>query len=622
MSQPVRRGWGVGVVAALLAGSAAVGGTSLADGTLRPVSLGPDGGSTVAIAVHPNLVVAGTGDDQAPELFPEAMNVWASTDDGKSWRPATRRQRATLDLPSADGSVPDPHQRGVRYRIGINRTTRSPTLEVSIDGGRRYTVRSRRALRDMSVQTLSALETRRTTLLVGAAGSSDEFGATPQGVRRSTDGGYRWVQASGISGYVYRFTADPSHPRVVYAVSLVAPGRSGLFKSVDGGASWRRVGRGLPYVLDGATEPTLAITRQSSRRMIVASSFGVYRSLDGGVNWRRTLDQVGNDVAIDPRHPNVVYAATWIGVYRSADGGRSWRLTNRGIHAGSVNDLAVAGMPAHVAAAGFLGRWAVVNSDDSGAHWMHRSPSKVFLPGALVIDPTNRANIMIVADEGLLKSVDAGRSWHRSGPADLFPTRLVADRVTGRLIVHDIESSRIVTSDDFGAHWTVRGTLPTDGGDVVAANGTIYSWTDYSDKALWRSFDSGQHWTRTAPLGGSSGTVAVAPSNPRVVYATMMRESDFHDFLLRSSDGGTTWHVTAPLTGPFLQTITVDQADPNHLYGAFRWSGLWESSDAGGTWTRLTSAPKTIAKIVQNRDDPSALFLATDQEGVWSVRLR
>src|SRR5262245_22624744 len=136
------------------------------------------------------------------------------------------------------------------------------------------------------------------------------------------------------------FAVNPRSPQVVYAGT-----GSGVFKSTDGGASWRATNAGLTerYVMD------LAIDQHHAAVLYAATSSGVFKSTNGARSWGETsLSELGTvALALHPRNSRVLYAGTEEGVYKSSDAGARWRKVTTDPHARRV--FAIALDPQHPA---------------------------------------------------------------------------------------------------------------------------------------------------------------------------------------------------------------------------------------------------------------------------------
>lgn len=164
-----------------------------------------------------------------------------------------------------------------------------------------------------------------------------------RGVYRSTDGGVTWKRILFVSpsSGASEIAMDPTNPRILYAtfwdsqrtpwlIRSGGPG-SGIWKSIDGGDTWAQLKTGLPALMGRIG---LAIAPAAPSRvyaLIEADSGGLYRSDDGGASWRRTT---GNrallarpwyfmNITVDPKNSDVIYAPGF-GFLRSTDGGATF----------------------------------------------------------------------------------------------------------------------------------------------------------------------------------------------------------------------------------------------------------------------------------------------------------
>src|SRR5438876_634583 len=186
--------------------------------------------------------------------------------------------------------------------------------------------------------------------VTAVAGHADQpltfyFGGTGGGVWKTTDGGRTWEKVlfrSDSAGAV-DLAMDPVNPRILYAsiwqarrgpsyMSSGGPG-SGLFKSSDGGDTWKEITRneGLPKGTIGKIGVTVSANHDRIWAIVEADSGGVFRSDDGGDTWRRTNEERNlrqrawyySHIHADPKDPETVYVLN-TGMYRSVDGGRTF----------------------------------------------------------------------------------------------------------------------------------------------------------------------------------------------------------------------------------------------------------------------------------------------------------
>src|ERR1022692_2734748 len=159
------------------------------------------------------------------------------------------------------------------------------------------------------------------------------FGGVGGGIWKTTDGGGTWLPVSDgqlKTSSVGAIAVADSDPNVVYAgmgescVRGNASNGDGVYKSVDGGKTWRNVG-----LEDSQTIGAVRVHPKNPDIVYVAAlghlwgpneMRGVYRTTDGGVTWKQVLKRSGIagsngagavDIAMDPGNPRVLYAAMW-----------------------------------------------------------------------------------------------------------------------------------------------------------------------------------------------------------------------------------------------------------------------------------------------------------------------
>ncbi len=159
-----------------------------------------------------------------------------------------------------------------------------------------------------------------------------------EGLFRSTDGGTTWKM---LEPYGARAIAiDPHQPSTLY---VGGAGASPVSKSLDGGATWADVSRGL----DGLDVKCMALNPIDTSVIYVGcADKGVYRSTDAGASWGRISTGLSKGtpraIAIDPAKPTILYAAIdRAGVFESGDGGNTWRPAGEGLDTQTVRALVI-----------------------------------------------------------------------------------------------------------------------------------------------------------------------------------------------------------------------------------------------------------------------------------------
>jgi photosystem II stability/assembly factor-like uncharacterized protein len=236
---------------------------------------------------------------------------------------------------------------------GVWKTTNAGTTWTSLfDGQASY-----------SVGALALDPSAPSTLWVGTGEAVDGrhvgFG---DGIYRSRDGGKHWENLGlAASEHIARIIVHPHNSDVVF-VAAKGPlwssgGDRGLFKTTDGGKHWRNVLSAGPWtgVNDVVMHPDkpdvlIATTHQRARTVAALLNGGpetaIYKSTDGGETWRELsaglpqedMGRIG--LAVSPQNPDVFYATIELahrkgGFYRSADGGETWEKRNDYISGGT-----------------------------------------------------------------------------------------------------------------------------------------------------------------------------------------------------------------------------------------------------------------------------------------------
>lgn len=295
--------------------------------------------------------VGATGVRSQPNVFYIGVNnggVWKTNDYGRTWKPIFDSQ-PTGSIGDIAVSQSNPNVIYAASGEGLQR----PDLSVgdgvykSTDGGASWRNMGLRDAQQLASIIVDPSDPNR--IFVAALGHP--YGANPErGVYRSLDGGETWqrILYKDENTGAIQVAFDPKDPQTIYADMWAArqgpwengawtgPG-SGLFKSTDGGATWRQLTKGLPTFAQGLGRIGIGIAA-SNPKIIYATveadreSAGIYRSEDSGESWRRLTGDGrlwgrGSDFAEvrpHPQDPETVYVAN-TGTYVSTDGGKTFR---------------------------------------------------------------------------------------------------------------------------------------------------------------------------------------------------------------------------------------------------------------------------------------------------------
>ena len=348
--------------------------------------------------------VGAVGVPQQPNVFYIGVNnggVWKTTDYGRTWFPIFD------DQPT--GSIGDvvvaPSNPNVLY-VASGEGLQRPDLSVgdgmykSSDGGKTWT---HIGLKDGQQIGGLAIDPKNENR-VFAAVLGHPYGPNPErGVYRTTDGGKNWEQVlyKDENTGAIQVTIDPVNSDIIYAdmwAGRQGPWEngawdgpeSGLFKSTDGGKTWKKLTNGLPTPAQGLGRIGFCIAPTDPNRLYATvdagKQGGIYRSDDAGESWKRIQTDErywgrGSDFAevkVDPKNKDIVYSANVV-TWKSTDGGMSWK-SFRGAPGG----------------------------DDYHRIW---------------INPNNTDIILIASDQGAIITVNGGQtfsSWYNQATAQFY----------------------------------------------------------------------------------------------------------------------------------------------------------------------------------------------------------
>ncbi len=502
-----------------------------------------------------------------------------------------------------------------------------------------------------------------------------------RGLYKSTDGGETWNKIFYIDDKTgcADLLIDPTNPDILFAsmwqfrrqpFSFNSGGKtSGLYKSVDGGKTWKEITNGLPPKPFGRIAMTLAPSDPKQMVAIVESEkTGLYISSDGGESWKNqgaTMNTVArpfyfSSIVIDPKDPKRVYRPAFQFAY-SSDGGYSFtEASNDGgwIHS-DMHALWINPSNTNVMYVGTDG--GIYVSIDKGITWQfnHSLPVGQFYHVAFDLkEPYNVYGGL--QDNGSWTSPSAApggvgnANWVRCGGGDGFWT--VPD-VDGKTVYSEYQGGNMnrvdlvtaksefiqpqKTSKEEKLRWNWNTPIVTGAKNPK----NLYVGAQY----LYKSTDQGRNWKRISPdlttndkkkqeqeeSGGLSADNTSAENHCTIFT---IAESSLDENLIfagtddgnlqYSPDAGTTWTNVAiniakcgVAKGAWVSSIQPSQFDKNtvyvtfenHMYGDHN-TYLTKTTDLGKTWTRLNSTEFTgfAHKIKEDIENKNLLFLGTE----------
>ena len=641
------------------------------DSILRWRNIGPyRGGRTRAVCGVPSQ----------PNVFymaPVNGGVFKSIDYGRTWQPIFDDQ-PTASVGAIAVATSDPNVIYVGSGEGLHR----PDLSVgdgvykSTDAGKTWT---HLGLRDgQQIPQLAVDPKNADRVFVAVAGHP--YGPNEErGIYRSIDGGKTFekvlyrdenIGASDVQ-------IDPSNPEIVYAAlweSREGPWENGvfngngggIFKSVDGGKTWRQLTKGLP---DNIVQANLAIAPSAPKTLFAAvktkTIAKLYRSDDGGETWRGTTDDPrpglgigGGDLPVvrfDPKNPQIVYSASIV-CWKSTDGGKTWD--------------------------GWRG---APGGDDYQNVW---------------INPNNPDIVLLGVDQGAIVTVNGGKSWsswYNQPTAQLyhvsadnsFPYRLYSGQQEsgsvgiksrgddGAITFRDwrpvaAEEYGYVVADPLDPDIIIGGKLTrfdrrtgqaqnilpvpvqTEDFRMIRTEPVVFSPLDpnllfFAGNTLWQTRDRGDHWEKISPdlsrpnyelpvsIGKYKEDATKQAHRRGVIYTVAPSPVDANRIWCGTDDGlihlttdaGKTWSNVTPPSISAWQKISLIEAghfDKNTAYAAvntLRMDDLrphiFATHDSGKTWTEIVNGIPAGQIINAVREDPQrkGLLFAAAEKGVY-----
>jgi photosystem II stability/assembly factor-like uncharacterized protein len=403
-----------------------------------------------------------------------------------------------------------------------------------------------------------------------------------------------------------------------------APGY-GVFKSTDGGKTWRHLGlektEEIAAIVIHPRDPEIVYVAAPGHLWGRNPERGVYKTSDGGRTWQHVLyvdDMSGaSDLVMDPRNPNVLYASTWqrmrsgglqvreagpgSRIYKSVDGGTTWTRLTKGLPDEPLSKISLtisqktpnllyalimSGEPSEARAGGGTrtsNSGGTFRSDDGGATWRRVNP---MLPSRtyytqIKIDPRDDRRLWFI-DLELWRSDDSGVNWVKHN------MKHVHFDLHG-LWIDPRDSNRLVLGGDGGAHFSVDGgarwvqaVLPLGQFYEVSVDDLEPYWVygGMQDTASWvgpsRTYDNegitDYDWFKLRSVGDGMA-VYPHPRDPNRIYIGQNNGNTSHLDLrtwtrteLQPTQEMATELGLPPLRWDWTPPILVSSTDPDMIY--------------------------------------------------------
>jgi len=627
--------------------------------------------------------------------------VWRTGDGGQSWTPLTDFMPTTaIGALAIDPGDPDVIYAGTgesnyanhsRYGLGLLRSTDGgdtwQQLAANVFSGRCF---SNIVVDHANPDIVYASITRAGGFpeLVAAKGHPGATGDL--GVFKSLDQGVTWTRLTGIPNLSTTSLAmDPANSSILYAGvgRIFGASGNGVYRSTNGGATWTLLGGGLPSgssvgritVAVAPSNPNRVyalLTNPSSSFGSGASTLGGYRSNNGGATWvnvspgsiQSSYGWYLSVVSVHPTDPDTVFmggltlsrsinaGASWStvtpphvdlhalawdaagrllvgddgGVQRSTDLGSSWIPRNDGL--GLIQFYA--GLSTHptqdLVFYGGTQDNGTNRRTTSGQSWDHIFGGD---GGWTQVDQANPARVFVEFQGvgNLYLSSDGGSSFGYSGSGlagrnAFLPPFLIDPTNSNRMYYGSHYISR---STNGGASWSaISGDLTTGSGAIrslaIAPSDSSVLWAATNDGNVAISTNSGVSWNivRSGNPGWPRVTRELFIHPERPLSAWLAVAAFGTDQILHTSDGGASW---TPRDGDLpdipVNTVAAIPNSPLQLFAGTD-DGLYLSIDNGVHWKRYgTKLPRVPVIDIRLQLERGRLIVATQGRGVWSATL-
>lgn len=672
--------------------------------------------------------VGAAGVPQQPNIFYIGVNnggVWKTTDYGRTWLPIfDDESTGSIGTIAVAPSNPD-----IIY-VGSGEGLHRPDLSTgngmykSVDAGKSWI---HLGLRDgQQIPKISIDPKNPDRLFVAVLGHP--YGPNEErGIFRSVNGGKTFEKVF----YIDENTGgddvdiDPNNPDIIYATlweSREGPWengewsgtKGGIFKSTDGGNTWKKLSANLPHDM---VQAHIAIAPSSSNIIYITvgttetneygtgRGMGLFRSADGGESWKEVTDdgrpqaRIGGgdvpEIMVDPKDPETLYS-TSIVVWKSVDGGKKWKGI-RGAPGGddyqnlwiNPDDTKI------ILVTGDQGALVTVNGGDTWSSWYNQPTAQLYHVSADNAFPYNlysgqqESGSVGIASRGNDGEITF-RDWHPVGAqeygyvaADPLNSNIIYggkiskyNKLTGQVqsitpaptrnekyrfvrtepvIFSPVDPKTLFFAGNFlfktqngGDSWEVISPdlsrenvdIPASVGIYKAAakkiltrRGVIYTvspspldvnliWAGTDDGLIHVTTDAGKKWNNVTPPDLTSWSkvslIDASHFDKSTAYAAInrIRCDDMHPYIYKTNDGGKTWiKIINGLPDDPINAVREDPKKKGLLFAASE-TQVYVSFDDGNHWQSLRlNMPATSIRDVIIKDND--LAVATHGRGFW-----
>jgi photosystem II stability/assembly factor-like uncharacterized protein len=566
--------------------------------------------------------------------------AYKSLDSGRTWTGITPPGRnGDMSDIALDPRSPDTLYLP-RQRSGIVKSTNGGLTWTPVNAG----------LNNVSICLLAASPTEDDTVFATARSGEGTF--------KTVDSGATWTYVK--EGQITHPWADElvvnSHDsQEVWEVADVQE----VFRSQDAGVSWTKIidtyGRGFRFGSVYALAPA-----RSNPLVIYATKngYGMFKSEDGGQSWRflhnSEIDYTYT-LAVHPANSNILYSGynpkpfqNWAMVRQSADGGETWRTALTVPGSSRITSVTIDTSNPQTVYAGSCGsRGEIYKTSDAGNAWSLLNEAftmcTVWGQPQLVVDPTSPSTCFVTTWlAGTWKTTDAGRTWTLLQDAPVSGTALSIDPLDPRVVyLSDRTAPKVWMTTDGGLAWSEIADFSRDGAFLVnrvfAGENCVYVATfgpTIHGGKLYRSTDRGATWGDiTGSLPRSVLDIAVDPMSQTTLYVTTHIHGAF-----KSVDGGSTWSALTGFPDIGAYDIEADPHNAGTIYACGlggkvpEWCfgpdgyefadspGVYKSTDGGESWVRVLATSNECRAVRLDPIRPNTVYAAAMDDGLQVSR--
>ncbi len=662
----------------------------------------------VGIPTQPNVFYMGVNNG----------GVWKTNDFGRTWKPIFDKE-STGSIGDIAVSLSNPNVIYVGSGEGLHRPDLGigDGMFKSVDAGSTW---KHIGLADAQQIGRVIVHPTNSNIVFAAVLGHPYGANEMRGVYRTKDGGTTWEKVLFVNQNTgaIQVEFDPTNPEIVFADlwehregpwenASFSGANSGFYKSIDGGNTWNKITTGLPTAQQGLGRIGFGISLSNPKRLFATvdarEQAGVYKSDDGGESWRRVSTDTriygrGSDFAeirVHPKNPDVVFVANTAS-YRSMDGGITW-TSFKGAPGGDdyhriwINPL----QPDIMIFAADQGATVTVNGGKTWSSWHNQPTAQLYH-----ISTDNQFPYWIYGGQQesgaiMIKSRGEGgqisfRDWTGSG-ADEYayvvadpknPDFVYGGRVTkfnkrtgqtqnvapealrsGQyrmlrtlpILFHPADANQLLfgtnvlwKSTTGGDQWEIispdltrkQPEVPPSIGDfrteslkTMKQRGVIYSisgspldkniiWTGTDDGLVHKTIDGGKNWKEVTPAALTSWDkisqidASHFDANTAFFSVNALRKDDLKPHVFRTKDGGATWkEIVNGITNGSINVVREDPKQPGLLFAGTE-REVFFSIDEGENWQALKqNMPATSIRDLVIQDDD--LVIGTHGRSIW-----